>query len=858
MSQAKYHFKLKNQITYIFSEYFNSRFFAKKKHISIKNNMEETVGYIDNLALEDGIVYCSGWALVEDLSVHISGQTNNIKPTIYRKDLEELNSQKVFFGFEFKIHDMNNLIGTKINFTFNVDINHSSVEPISIDLFSNNQLSKILIFLSFLFQCLNAAPDIFQWYKNKDSLSREKIFSRFHVLRDTKLDLTNNLFTPLMQNQFRSNNKKNIKVTIILPVFNAFELLKECIMRVSMNTDIQWKLLIIEDCSTDERVRPYLQKLANLNENFELILNNKNLGFVKSVNRAFELFLLNSNAKEKNVEEHCILLNSDAMVPKNWSSRLLQPIQKNKNIASVTPFSNDAELLSIPHIVQNTKLDLNQVDEIDDIASKFVETYYDLNLPTSVGFCMAINRYWLQKNPQFDEIFGQGYGEEVDWCQKIKRIGGKHVVAYNLFVEHKGGSSFGNNLKNILLKRNGQIVSNRYPNFDRSVQKYVANDPLIHFRLALAITWAASKDNIDSFRFYIAHSLGGGAEKWLQEKVQSHLSSDVPVAILRFGGAKRVCVEVITKNGITKASTNNLELVSELLKIPKKKSIIYSNCVGDIAPHTLPDFIMKNLGKKDKSVLLMHDFFPISPSYNLLDENSEIRDTWAIDFSSNVHQFKDKDGLLISNLEWQSKWKKLAKLSEIIVFSANSKKLLSNIWPELVSQITVKPHKTTNLISKHSINHDFKTPVLGVLGGINFAKGAGVILELSDLLDKKGTNEFKIVIIGNLDTNYNVGTNVHIHGKYDPDELESLTDKYRISHWIVPSIWPETFCFVAHEALSTGLPVFSMKIGAHGDLISKSKQGLVFPYSNSKKFACAVFEKLLTTNSNILDKNNES
>ena len=56
------------------------------------------------------------------------------------------------------------------------------------------------------------------------------------------------------------------------------------------------------------------------------------------------------------------------------------------------------------------------------------------------------------------------------------------------------------------------------------------------------------------------------------------------------------------------------------------------------------------LCREDKSVLLMHDFFPISPSYNLLDENSEIRDTWAIDFSSNVHQFKDKDGLLISNL----------------------------------------------------------------------------------------------------------------------------------------------------------------------------------------------------------------
>jgi hypothetical protein len=48
-------------------------------------------------------------------------------------------------------------------------------------------------------------------------------------------------------------------VSVIVPVFNAFELLPEALDRVIRHTDLPWRLILIEDASTDPRVRPWLR-----------------------------------------------------------------------------------------------------------------------------------------------------------------------------------------------------------------------------------------------------------------------------------------------------------------------------------------------------------------------------------------------------------------------------------------------------------------------------------------------------------------------------------------------------------------------------------------------------------------------
>jgi GT2 family glycosyltransferase len=62
---------------------------------------------------------------------------------------------------------------------------------------------------------------------------------------------------------------------------------------------------------------------------------------------------------------------------------------------------------------------------------------------TAVGFCLLITRATLERFGTFDEIYGDGYCEESDYCMRITAEGFRTVVADDAFVYHRGGASFG-------------------------------------------------------------------------------------------------------------------------------------------------------------------------------------------------------------------------------------------------------------------------------------------------------------------------------------------------------------------------------------------------------------------------------
>ena len=174
-------------------------------------------------------------------------------------------------------------------------------------------------------------------------------------------------------------NKEN-KVDIIIPIYNGYEYLEKLLNAVIDNTDLDYKLIVVNDNSSDTRVIPLLEKYKNILAPKMILINNEqNLGFVKSVNKALKIST-----------ENVILLNSDVIVPKNWASRLLNPIIKNNKIASVTPFSNAATIFSLP---ENGKDNIFNEDlqKVDAELSKLNIAPDILNFPTGVGFCMAMN-----------------------------------------------------------------------------------------------------------------------------------------------------------------------------------------------------------------------------------------------------------------------------------------------------------------------------------------------------------------------------------------------------------------------------------------------------------------------------------
>ena len=153
--------------------------------------------------------------------------------------------------------------------------------------------------------------------------------------------------------------KSTETIDIIIPVYNGYEYLEPLFDSIYKNTDLNYRLFVINDCSPEERIYPLLQKLLKkFGDKANLFQNKTNMGFVKTVNFGF-----------KQTYNHVVLLNTDVVVPKNWLSRLMAPIFCNEKIASVTPFSNGGTIYSFPEQNINNPL-ISDYQNIDDCLNK--------------------------------------------------------------------------------------------------------------------------------------------------------------------------------------------------------------------------------------------------------------------------------------------------------------------------------------------------------------------------------------------------------------------------------------------------------------------------------------------------------
>ncbi len=652
-------------------------------------------------------------------------------------------------------------------------------------------------------------------------------------------------------------------ITIILPVYNAFDLLAEVLTRVVAHTDLPWHLVMIEDCSTDRRVRPYLRDWAATESvsgsgRVTLIENAQNLGFIGSVNRGLGVAITRGH--------HVVLLNSDAFVPANWATRLMRPILTDDTVASVTPMSNDAEIFSSPALCRQTVLNLGMADLIDATARRFNPAMLLADAPTGVGFCMALNIGWLSRVPSLDPVFGRGYGEEVDWCQKIRALGGRHVGTAGLYVEHRGGTSFGSEDKRRLVAMNNATIARRYPDYDGQVQDFIAADPLFTARLALAVAWAAAwaaQGPDRSVPVYLAHTLGGGAEKYLERRIADDLAaSGRPAIVLRVGGMARWQVEVTGPTGTiagmigdkrypTDADTDTL---LALLAPLGRRQVVYSCGVGDPDPVRLPAFLLHLAGMRDgvknpdtAIEILFHDYFALSPAYTLLDADGVYRGPLTpaslATRPPGSHSTQGQDGTMLTLADWHSAWGALvAAADRLIVFSDDSRTQVLAVYPDAADRLLVQPHPLLTAVPRLPLPVPAAPPVIGVLGNIGAQKGAGVICDLAALPNRKSVG---LVLIGNIDPDYTLPPGIPVHGDYLVTEIPTLVAHYGITHWLIPSIWPETFSYTTHEALATGLPVLAFDLGAQGAAVAQAPNGVLLPFSPTGNLAQTVLNAVM-------------
>jgi len=262
-------------------------------------------------------------------------------------------------------------------------------------------------------------------------------------------------------------------MTVVIPVYNAPDELDSCLASVHATVPVETEVLIIDDASTNPDVKGVLGKWRRRStDHWTFHANAENLGFVGTANRGMET-----------TTRDVVLLNSDTIVTPGWLAGLQRCLASDASIATATPWTNNGEIVSVPAFCQANPVpaDLDLVAEVLRRSGRV--TYPEL--PTAVGFCMAIARSAINRIGMFDqELFGKGYGEENDFSMRARAAGYRNVLCDDVYVAHLGGRSFGpTGLKPDEFSM--QRLLSRHPRYLELVQDFISTDPLAARRMEL-------------------------------------------------------------------------------------------------------------------------------------------------------------------------------------------------------------------------------------------------------------------------------------------------------------------------------------------------------------------------------------
>lgn len=612
---------------------------------------------------------------------------------------------------------------------------------------------------------------------------------------------------------------------VIIPIYNGFEYLHALFNSLKNGTTLPHRLIIINDCSTDNKISEVLENIEHYRNSFcqELIIhhNLENKGFVKSVNFAYTL-----------TKNNFVILNTDTEVPLGWLERLMYPIEHSTDVASVTPLTNSGTICSFPNWLEDNELAFGlSLEEIDNT----LQDINDQNLievPTGVGFCMAINRSIIEKIGFFDaDTFGHGYGEENDWCMRAKSRGYKNVIICNLYVYHKHGGSFGSN-KAALLASNAMKLSQKHPTYNKEVANLCYARPMEDlFAKASLIMFLRHNPAI-----IFCHFLGGGSEHFIHEHLLFDTKSTYHILIRGSGERVKDNLEFYSNfKCIFKTTIKDLIIILDLLSNSKTDEY-YLNHVININNlpedyNLLTDFFLQN---QIRAIYYLHDYFFVCPTVNLINNQKkycgipadlEVCNSCLADHKDFIH-FPLPTNLSIQ--KWRTAMVGLLNQCVIIYsFSDSSSLLLTKVYPNLTYKIqkyTLKLKKIDQVIDVPNFKNN-KTINIGILGIIQVTKGLKIIQQLSNIMAELCL-PYKITTVG---FSTEPIFNANVLGPYNKEYLPKICQDANIDLFIVPSIWPETYCYTAHEIMSMGYPVICFDLGAPAERIKKYEHGLVVP-----------------------------
>ena len=627
-------------------------------------------------------------------------------------------------------------------------------------------------------------------------------------------------------------------VDIIIPIYNAYDDLVKSIDSVKKWTNLSDnRLILIDDCSPDERMRPYLNSLKD--DNTLVIFNEKNQGFSGNIN----LGMMQSQ------DNDVLLLNSDTIVTKRWLEKIVECAYSDEAIATVNPLSNNATLCSVPNFCEeNTIPEGFTIDSFADLIETISMNLYPV-IPVANGFCMFVKREIIRKIGMFDaETFGRGYGEENDFCHRAEQIGYHHVMCDNTFIFHSGTSSFLSEEKKRYIEEHDKILKERYPDQVQIVAEHCRDNPNSAVFENVKVFSGLRCNNRQNILYLVQSDFREGASDNVG-------GTQLHVKDLTMGLRDTYNIFVAARDYNYLNVTGYIGEKEYFFKFyigeKPKFPIFYDKKMADLYGQILEAFridivhIHHTYGltldlykqahiREIPLYVTLHDYYSICPTIKMLDQNNEL--CIGADSEERCIQCLNRQQDIAVTVNYIKNWREeygdaLKMAESIIVPSESARNIILSYYPFLTGRICVIEHGSHTLrrIKREGKNSKFH---VAFLGGISPAKGS----EYAFQMIKNGDTSIEWYLFGMFghnDLSMMNRKNFHKIGGYEREELPGLMEKYQIDLVCILPIWPETFCYTISESILCGIPVLATDIGAVGERVKTLGCGWVVPHQAS-------------------------
>lgn len=612
-------------------------------------------------------------------------------------------------------------------------------------------------------------------------------------------------------------------VDVVIPVYRGLEDTQRCLESVLSSTnETTIRLIVINDDSPEPELTHWLRAKAATEPRIELLENEKNLGFVGTVNRGMSL----SDTHD------VLLLNSDTEVAGNWLDRLRTAAYTTANVATVTPFSNNATICSYPQFCTGNTLPPGYTTGQLDAVFASTNPGGILDIPTGVGFCMYIRRDCLSQIGMFDiENYGKGYGEENDFCIRAAKKGWRNLHALDTFVLHTGGISFGA-AKGPRELAAMETLRRLHPEYEPAVQAFVASDPARPFREAidLARLQAVPLPRI----LAVVHSLGGGTLRHVKE-LAAHVENSVATILLIPIEGHHVRLHWLAKNETMQRTyhwpTQSAQLL-EFLKTIRIEHVHFHHLLG-LDPQMMK--IPEQLGVSYD--FTVHDYYTACPQIAMADtQHAYCGEAGITQCTACLEERPTPTQETIE--EWRLRHKLfLSSARNVLAPSLDTGRRIVKYFPSAHVRLaphtdlppdTQLPQPTPFTIAAHT---QLRILVIGAVGEL---KGADTLEATAiEAAQHESPLEFHLVGYAHRALKTQPHASLTIHGAYQDEDLPSLLRRLKPDVVWFPAQWPETYSYTLSACLQAGVPIVAPDIGAFPERLQYRHWTWLMPWKTS-------------------------